>query len=56
MPGTEITFEPGGSELMYKREPFDVTATARDFDFAPKIDIEDGIARYLAWEKAHVAA
>lgn len=56
MPGTEITFEPGGSVLMYKREPFDVTATARDFDFTPEIGIEDGIARYLAWEKARVAA
>ena len=56
MPGTEVTFEPGGSELMYKREPFDVTATARDFDFSPEIDIEDGIAHYLAWEKARVAA
>ncbi len=56
MPGTEVTFEPGGSELMYKREPFDVTATARDFNFSPEIYIEDGIARYLAWEKARVGA
>ena len=56
MPDTEITFELGGSELMYKREPFNVTATTRDFGFTPKIGIEDGIARYLAWEKARLAA
>ncbi len=56
MPGTEITLEAGGSELMYRREPFDIQGMERDFGFSPKIDIERGIARYLAWEEARTTA
>ena len=52
VPGAEITFKPGGSELVYKREPFDVSAVARDLDFTPRIGIEDGVARYVQWAKA----
>ena len=53
--GAEITFAPGGSPLVYRRSPFDVSLVARDFGFTADTTIEDGIARYVAWEKERVA-
>lgn len=52
VPGAEITFKAGGSPLVYKRSPFDVSAIARDLGFAPGIGIEEGLARYVAWARA----
>ena len=54
VPGSEITFEPGASPLVYKREPFDVSAIERDLGFTPRIAIEEGLERYVAWARAHL--
>lgn len=51
VPGIEITFQTGGSPMVYRRAPFDVSLVARDFGFTADTTIEDGIARYVAWER-----
>ena len=55
VPTAEIAFAPGGSPLVYRREPFDVSRMARDFGFTADTGIEDGIARYVAWERDRTA-
>jgi len=53
----EIGQHPNAAEVgpHRNRDPLDISLAKRELDWAPKIYLEEGIARLAAWLKQHKA-
>jgi len=52
VPGARVEVSPGDDPGDMRQERFDISAAARDLDYAPKISLADGVKSYLEWLKA----
>lgn len=49
IPGARVTMRPGDDPGDMRQERFDISAAARDFGYAPRVPLGDGLRGYHEW-------